>query len=113
MRRIYASITNERELLAHLPELLRDEDEARLLLQELQENNWDDLDEFKEDAVSYDSAEEAFSEQYPGSVDEFKAVKNEDYQCIFSDYSDFYCDWLVENCSFVAYLNKHKLIVVP
>lgn len=113
MRRIYASITNERELLAHLPQLLNNEDEARLLLQELQENNWEDLDEFKEDAVRYDSIEEAFSEQYPGSVDEFKAEKTEDYQCLFSDYSDFYCDWLVENLSFVAYVNKHNLIVVP
>jgi hypothetical protein len=113
MRTIYASITNERELLAHLPNLLSNEDEARMLLQELQENNWEDLDEFKEDAIRYDSTEEAFSEQYPGSVDEFKAEKNEDYQCLFSDYTDFYCDWLVENCSFVAYVNKHNLIIVP
>lgn len=113
MRRIYATITNERELLAHLPHLLNNEDEARLLLQELQENNWVDLDEFKEDAVRYDSIKEAFSEQYPGSVDEFKDEKDEDYHCLFSDYSDFYCDWLVENLPFVAFVNKHNLIILP
>lgn len=113
MRRIYASITNESELLAHLPQLLNNEEEARLLLQELQENNWEDLDEFKEDAIRYSNTDEAFRELYPRSVDEFNAEKNEDYQCLFSDYSDFYRDWLVEACAFVAYVNKHNLIVVP
>lgn len=118
---IYAPVTTSAQLLAALPDLLENEQEAADLLDQLQEQCkpkttrplGEDifLDEFAENAHIYDSASEAFRELYGGSIDEFKRDTCEDYNSCISDFGDFYADWLDSNYT-VYYIGKNKLIIL-
>ena len=118
---IYTPVLNPAQLLAALPGILADEQEAAELLDQLQEQCKPQgartfgedifLDEFEENAHIYDSVYEAFRELYDGSIDEFKREKCEDYECCFSDFGDFYADWLDSNYT-VYCIGKNKLIIV-
>lgn len=118
---IYALITTPAALLAALPDLLENEQEAADLLEQLQEqckprekHNWEEsiyLDEFAQSAHTYSSEYEAFHELYEGSIDEFKREKCEDYGCCITDFGDFYADWLDSNFT-TYYIGKKKVLIV-
>lgn len=118
---IYTPVLTPAELLAALPVFLANEQEAAELLAQLQEQCkprpphtfGEDifLDEFEENAHIYHSPSEAFRELYGGDIDEFKREKCEDYECCFSDFGDFYADWLDSNYT-VYYIGKNKLIIL-
>lgn len=117
---IYAPITTPAALLAALPGLLENEQEAADLFEQLQEqckpNNYYKfgkdihLDEFEENAHIYSSVYEAFREHYSGDIDEFKRDTCKDYEACISDFGDYYADWLSSNCD-CYYIGTHKIII--
>jgi hypothetical protein len=95
-------------LLDLLPEHLDSIQEAEELLAEAGE----DIFSVDPDYVyTFNSYTEAFRELYPGDIDEFKRVKCEDYECLFSDFSEFYEDWLAEK--YTCYqLSNNKILII-
>lgn len=110
---IYAILNTSRRLLAMLPDLLNNEEEATRLLNELENSSAYDLEEFEQDARRFSSTKEAFEELYPGDIDEYKQTTCEDYGRSFDSYSDVMADWLSQNCSLTCWLNDKELIVLP
>lgn len=96
------------QLLKLFPEHLANMQEAETLLKEV-DSDFFHLD--PSDIMTFDSYRDAFASLYPGDVDSFKREKCEDYNCLFSDYGDFYVDWLEEN--FQCYwLGGNKILIV-
>lgn len=119
---IYAPVTTPAQLLAVLPHLLENEQEAADLLDQLQEETkpqglrtWGTdllLDDFiEEHTKAYTSLREAFEDLYPGDIDDWKADRCSDYQLCFSDFTDLYADWLDSNYT-VYYIGENKLIIL-
>lgn len=106
---IYAPVTTPAQLLAALPDLLENEQEAADLLDQFKEEDIY-LDEFKENAHIYHSVSEAFHELYGGDIGEFKRDTCETYNACISNFVDYYADWLDSNYT-VYYIGKKKLII--
>lgn len=118
---IYTPVTTPAQLLAALPDLLENEQEAKELLDQFPQpckphgyrKFGEDiyLDEFIENAHKYSSVYEAFRNLFDGDINEFKREKCEDYGICTSDFGDFYADWLSENYT-CYYIGKHKILIV-
>lgn len=112
---IYAPVTTPEQLLAALPDLLDNLDEAANLLEYEKEHglpfDFPTTDDLLENATLYTSISSAFEELYPDSIDAFQAEKCEDYEAQFTSFTDFYADWLEGNCSCI-WLSRKKLIIL-
>lgn len=98
------------QLLELFPEHLADLQEAEILLAEAGE----DIFTCDPDSVyTFNSYTEAFRELYPGDIDAFKRVKCEDYNCLFSDFSEFYADWLTGKYECYELTTNKILIIEP
>lgn len=93
-----------------LPGIIDNLEDARTLHEALKDYYSFDFQEFADRATTYSSVSEAFRELYGGSIDEFKRQKCEDYECCFSDFGDFYADWLDSNCNPIYLTNKILII---
>ena len=95
------------QLLKIFPQHLANLQEAQTLLDEA----GDISDLSPSDILTFNSWREAFTALYPDSVDSFKREICEDYNMLFSDFTDFYADWLDEN--FTCYqLSKNKILII-
>lgn len=112
---LYSPATTPEQLLAALPDLLDNLEEAAELLEYEKQHGLPDhivtTSDLQENSTLYTSVREAFEELYPDSIDDFKAEKCEDYQLIFTDFSHFYINWLESNCTCI-WLSSKKFIIL-
>lgn len=64
-----------------------------------------------DDVYTFNSYTEAFQNLYPDDIDAFKREKCEDYNCLFSDFSEFYIDWLTEKYHCYE-LSNNKILII-
>ena len=95
------------QLLKTFPQHLDNLQEAQTLLDEA----GDISDLSPSDILTFNSWRAAFTALYPDSVDSFKREKCEDYNTLFSDFTDFYAEWLDENFSCYQ-LGKNKILII-
>lgn len=111
---IFKCLTTAQELHSHAPELFATPEEAEQFLSEinrLEENHHISEDINLDEIRIFRSITEAFRELYDGSIDEFKREKDEDYNCLHSDYTDYYWDWVDENY-ITIYINDNKILIL-
>ncbi len=111
---IFKCLTTAQELHSHAPKLFANTEEAEQFLSEIHRLREDrkicediNLDEIR----IFNSITEVFREFYDGSIDEFKREKDEDYNCLHSDYTDYYWDWVEEYYNPV-YINDNKILIL-
>lgn len=96
------------QIIGYFPEYLVNPEEVEIILKEFGADCFD-LD--PSDVVIYNNYRDAFVDFYPGDIDSFKWEKCEDYNCLFSDYGDFYADWLEANTN-CCWLSGNKILII-
>ena len=114
MAEISCIIETPQHLLDILSQHLSNIQEAEELFSLISQEKDDYYFSFAPSSVkSYSTLSEAFEDIYPGSVDNWKREKCEDYQLFFTDFTDLKEDWILDNDYRLYYLTNKIIIIIP